>query len=269
MKKVATPKGAIAYQIFGEGPPLVMLRGLGRTMRHWVGFDREMAKHFRVVLMDLRGMGETERIHGVLDNVWDYADDLALVMDDAELPDAHVMGVSLGGMATLAMGLRYPERTKSLILVNSSIGGYGLPRLTIEATKFIVQGSFMRDEKLHANLVDLLVGRECPPERRSEIAQAYAEIAQEQGLFIETVGKQLIAAVRFKPGPALQDLKVPTLIVYGTDDRFVPLENSQNLANVIPGAQLVVIPGAGHEVSADKGPELEAVIQAWVAELPR
>lgn len=264
MRKVKTPNGAIAYQVYGEGTPLVMLRGLGRTTRHWVGFDREMAKKFRVIVTDLRGMGETEVKHGLTDTVWDYADDLALVLDDAGLDSAHIMGVSLGGMATLATGLRYPHRTKSLMLVNSSIGGQKLPRITPDAIGLLMKGILTRDNNLQPTLVDLLVGPDCPKDRRSQLVEAYNQIAREQGLYVNTVLKQLIAALRFDPRPYLADLKVPTMIVYGTDDRFVPTVNSQNLANVIPHAHLAVIPGAGHEISADKGEALAKTMTSWI-----
>ena len=269
MKKVQTPGGALSYQVLGEGPPLVMLRGLGRTVRHWVGFEREMAKRFRVLVTDLRGMGESERKHSIFDTVWSYADDLALVMDDAGMKKAHVMGVSLGGMATLAMGLRYPERTESAIAINSSIGGQNIQRITIDASLFLLKGLVTRSASLQPILVDLLVGKECSKKRRTELAQAYDAIAREQGLFAGTVVKQLLAAVRFAPGKYLKDLKVPTLVIYGSEDRFVPIRNSQNLAKVIPDAKIFVIPGAGHEISADKGPELAQAVETWIDQISK
>ena len=267
MKKVQTPGGTLSYQVLGKGPPLVMLRGLGRTVRHWAGYEQEMAKKFRVLVTDLRGMGESERKHGIFDTVWNYADDLALVMDAAGMTSAHVMGVSLGGMATLAMGLRYPERTQSIIAINSSIGGQNLQRITIDASLFLLKGLVTRSTSLQPILVDLLVGKECSEKRRSELAQAYDVIAQDQGLFAGTVVKQLLAAVRFAPGKYLKDLKVPTFVIYGSEDRFVPIRNSQNLAKLIPHAKIFVIPGAGHEISADKGPELAKAVETWVADI--
>lgn len=264
MKKVKTPHGSVAYQVYGDGVPLVMLRGLGRTTRHWVGFDKEMARKYRVVVTDLRGIGETEVKHGFFDTVWDYADDLAMVLDDAGIDSAHIMGVSLGGMATLATGLRYPDRAKSLMLVNSSIGGQRLPRITVGAVKFLIKGILTRSERLQPSLVDLLVGPDCSQERRSILVDAYNQISKDQGLYVNTVIKQLIAALRFDPGPHLSDFKVPTMIVYGTDDRFVPTVNSQNLANVIPHAHLAIIPGAGHEISADKSEDLAKIMVSWI-----
>jgi 3-oxoadipate enol-lactonase len=264
MKKVKTPNGAVAYQVHGEGTPLVMLRGLGRTTRHWVGFDREMAKKYRVIITDLRGMGETEVRHGFLDTIWDYADDLVRVLDDAGVDSAHIMGVSLGGMATLATGIRYPARAKSLMLVNSSIGGQKLPRITLDAVRLLAKGIVTRSSSLQPTLVDLLVGPDCSKDRRSQLIEAYNQITRDQGLYVNTVVKQLIAALRFDPGPYLPSLKVPTMIVYGTEDRFVPTANSINLANVIPHAHLAVIPGAGHEISADKGEDLAKTMSSWI-----
>lgn len=264
MRHVKTHAGHIAYDIQGDGIPLVMLRGLGRTVRHWVGFDRQMAQYFRVITMDLRGIGQTTQPHRLRDTVWSYADDVVAVLNHAGIEKAHVMGVSLGGMATLAVGVRHPGRAASIVVVNTSIAGQGIPRLTIDSASFLLKNLLRRDGNLQEKLVDILVGRATGSETRKALATAYSQIAAEEGLYVTTVAKQLLAAARFAPGPWLSDMKVPTLIVAGTDDRFVPFANSQNLANLIPHAHFATIAGAGHEASADRGDELAKLLIQWI-----
>src|SRR5688500_10048226 len=120
MPQVAKNKGAIFYEVHGEGPDLVMLRGLGRCVQHWLGYEQEMAKHCRVITIDLRGIGKTTLPLSVTDTLFDLSHDVTDVLDALKIERAHVLGVSLGGMLTLATGLRHPDRCKSLITINTS-----------------------------------------------------------------------------------------------------------------------------------------------------
>src|SRR5688572_14196727 len=110
--------GALFYEVHGDGVPIVILRGLGRSVRHWLGFEHDLAADFKVVTMDLRGCGRTTvpATRGM--TIFDLASDVAAVLDAAGIEKAHVMGVSLGGMVTLAFGLEHSERCLSLTTIN-------------------------------------------------------------------------------------------------------------------------------------------------------
>ncbi len=264
MPLIKTDKGPISYNVLGDGPPLVLLRGLGRTVRHWLGYEREVARHFKVITLDLRGMGETTARAEWGTTIDDMAADVMAVLDHLEVERAHLLGVSLGGMVTLAAGLKYPERCASLIVINTSIPGLTTLRLTPAALKALASAAWSRDDELHRRLIDVLVGADLPEAKRHDFASRYASIARHEGLYIETIAKQLVAAVRFRPKRKLKSLQPPTLVIYGTDDRFVPPINSRRLARLLPNAKLVPIAGAGHEVSLDKGEELTGVVEQWI-----
>ena len=104
MPELKRDNGSIYYEVSGDGPPLVCLRGLGRSIRHWLGYDQDLAKHFRVLAIDMRGMGRTTVPHSITDSMYDLAGDVVDVMTEVGFDQTHVMGVSLGGMVTLAMG---------------------------------------------------------------------------------------------------------------------------------------------------------------------
>src|SRR5690606_20576522 len=90
----------------------------------------------------------------------------------------------------------------------------------------------------------------------NRVAEQFAEIERLEGMPDKTVLRQLAAAARFFVKRRLKDLKVPTMVVYGTHDRFVPNVHSRMLFHLLPQARLVAIEGAGHELTIDKGEEL-------------
>ncbi len=258
--------GAIFYEVNGDGPPLVILRGLGRTIKHWLGYENVLARHAQVITMDLRGIGSSSVSSRFKTSVYDMADDVVAVLDKLKIDKAHILGVSLGGMVTLAQGLKHPGRCQSLVVVNTSIGGQRTLRLSPKALKAILSSGWVKGEQLQRDLVDVLVGRDLPDATRADIARRYAEIARRDGIFVDTVVKQLVAAARFTPIRELKTMKVPTLVVYGTHDLFVPTANSIKLARLLPNAKLQALEGAGHEASLDKGSELSTLVETWISE---
>lgn len=269
MHSLRAKHGSIAYTIAGEGPPLIMLRGLGRTIEHWLGYQKSLETDFRVVTMDLRGIGRSQAPCRWTTSIFDLADDVVALLDHLEIPAAHVLGVSLGGMITLALGIKAPERCLSLIPINTSVGGLGSLRLHPKVLAGMGPALLeMRAAAPQRCLVDLLVGPACPADLRQEVANTYAEITSKDGtIYFDTVAKQLVAAARFRVLRNLKKLRVPTLLVYGTEDRFVPNINSRKLAGYLPEGTLMPIIGGGHELSIDKGPELKAVVIRWVKDL--
>jgi pimeloyl-ACP methyl ester carboxylesterase len=129
MSEIVAKNGTIEYSEHGSGHPLVMLRGLGRTVRHWAGFEKAMARHFRVITFDLRGIGTNKIPLSPRHSLFDVALDVKEVLDHLNIEKASILGVSLGGMVAMACGLSFPDRVYSLIIVNSSIAGQKLMRL--------------------------------------------------------------------------------------------------------------------------------------------
>lgn len=257
---------AIAYEVQGNGPTLVILRGLGRTMRHWFGYDKFLAEHFRVITMDLRGIGATTLPLNLTDGMTTLASDVIRVLDAESVNKAHILGVSLGGMVSLATGLQYPERCHSLITINTSIAGQRTLRITPKALVTLRHGLSGNLEKLNRSLADLLTGDLCSVEEREKFAEMMHEVAEEQGLFALTTIRQLLMAARFRIKKHLPQLKVPTLLLYGTHDKFVPNINTRKLYQLLPHARLVPLAGAGHEPTLDHPELLREVLINWVDE---
>jgi pimeloyl-ACP methyl ester carboxylesterase len=266
MPTIDRPGGKIHYEIRGSGAPIVILRGLGRTVRHWLGYDAELAKRFQVVTMDLRGVGKSTVAHGWRTTLFDVANDVAAVLSASGIEKAHILGVSLGGMVALATGLAHPERCLSLITVNTSIAGQRMPRMSLGGFLGIAAGLIARDGRLHKNLARAMLGSPSDEATRDRVAKDFAAIAATDGMYIGTIARQLVAAARFGVGKKLRTCRVPTLVIYGTADAFVPPANSRNLARLLPNARLVALEGGGHELTLDKADELTALLSQWISE---
>jgi pimeloyl-ACP methyl ester carboxylesterase len=256
----------IGYEVHGEGPPLVMLRGLGRCMQHWLGYERELEEHYRVITMDLRGIGQTTLPLSFTHRIHDLAGDVVAVLDALGIEQAHVLGVSLGGMVALATGLEHPTRCLSVITINTSIAGQRTLRMSPRGAWAIASGLIGDRMKIHRNLVEVLTSSRLSTERKLEAVQKFHEIAATDGLYVFTALKQLVLAARFHVKHRLPELQMPVLLVYGADDQFVPSINTRKLKALIPHARLVSIPDAGHELMMDQPEALRDVLVAWLDE---
>ncbi len=253
----------IHYEVQGDGPDLVMLRGLGRNIKHWLGFDKVAARHFRTITIDARGIGKSKREMSPLDTIFDLADDVALVLDDLGIEQSHVLGVSLGGMVSMAMGLKHPARVSSLVLINSSIAGSGHPRLTLPAWMLLLRAVAL-GPAIYDDLARLLLAPESPVELRKKVAREWLRIDQSMKVSPALVVKQILAASRFRVRADLAGIRSPTLVMYGKGDQFVPHANSELIAKLIPGARMVGIEDAGHELTIDRPDEALEEIRKFI-----
>lgn len=248
-----------------SSPHLILLRGWGRSVRHWLGFDERLAQYFRVLTLDARGIGRsTAKVDWNLSTEI-LAADVCLCMDHLQIPSAHILGVSLGGMIALRMGQLYPHRLRSIIAVNASFKGSFSPRLTPKALRTIV-GGVIDKERFPELLSYSLLSPQTSSTTRNAIAKEWEAIEKIEKLSIAVAIKQLLAASRFAHHRHLRQITTPTLLVYGTDDSFVSHHNTRKLAKLIPGSRLQPLTGAGHEPSLDRPEEFTSLIRQYVAE---
>jgi pimeloyl-ACP methyl ester carboxylesterase len=216
--------------------------------------------------MDLRGIGQTTLPLSFTHRIHDLAGDVVAVLDALGIEQAHVLGVSLGGMVALATGLEHPTRCLSVITINTSIAGQRTLRMSPRGAWAIASGLVGDRMKIHRNLVEVLTSSKLSTERKLEAVQRFHAIAATDGLYVFTALKQVILAARFHVKHRLPELQMPVLLVYGADDQFVPSINTRKLKALIPHARLVSIPDAGHELMMDQPEALRDVLVAWLDE---
>jgi 3-oxoadipate enol-lactonase len=231
----------IAWESRGDGPPLLLIHGLGYARWGWEPVADRLAGRFRVLLFDNRGIGASEVPPGPYTAAAMAADALQ-VLDEAGAGRAHVVGTSLGGMVAQELALAHPERVDRLVLVATTPGGAGafpLPERTLAliaaapslapdvALRRFVENALAGDAPVE--LVDRITARRLasPPDPAGWQAQAAA------GTGFDALGR--IGAIA-----------APTLVLHGTDDGVVDPRNAALLAGRIPDARVRLLEGRGH-----------------------
>jgi pimeloyl-ACP methyl ester carboxylesterase len=242
MPFVERPGYRIYYETSGpaEGPPLLLIMGLGLSSAAWHDLPRRLAGRFRVVVFDNRGVGRSTTSRRGF-RIRDLADDAAAVLDALGLDAAFVFGISMGGMIAQELVLRHPARVRALVL----------------GATF---GSHFRSHKPRLGVArDLLLSSVSVPDprRMARILVADRYFASHADRFTSWLTKlgrperaaarrQILAIALHEAERRLGGIRVPTLVITGDEDRLVPPRNSRRLARKIPGARLAELSGAGH-----------------------
>lgn len=256
MPRVITNNGyEIGYEEAGGGgtaPPIVFLHGVGSDKSVW----RPQLAHFgrdrRAVAFDYPGYGESDLApDGTTRD--DYASAIISAMYELGIDRAHVCGLSLGGVTAIAMHHADANRCASLILADSfAVHPDG---------RAIYERSFAASNDLRAmaeSRVDVLLAQPADPRVRSEVVETMARIdpaAYRIGAEAVWLADQRDRA---------HDIRVPTLVLCGAEDKVTPPALSRELVHLIPGAQLETISGAGHISNLEQADEFNTLLGAFI-----
>jgi pimeloyl-ACP methyl ester carboxylesterase len=248
MPQVDHAGASIYWEARGEGEPLLLIMGLGATLEGWSRVGPALAESYRTILFDNRGTGRSSVPPGPYP-IEAMAADAAAVLDAAHVRRAHVFGMSMGGMIAQEFALRYPERTASLLLGCTACGGRdGVPARQEVVAALAARQSMTREQAMWA-MAPYIYDASTPRERIEEdFARRLSAPVPAEGYFAQ------LAGIRAWQGtlPRLGSITAPTLVVHGETDQLVPAENGRILARAIPGAKLVMIPGASHIFTTDR-----------------
>jgi pimeloyl-ACP methyl ester carboxylesterase len=265
----------LAIERFGNpaDPALVLVMGATASRGWWPDalVHSLVAQSLQVIRYDNRDTGQSATCPpGAADyTVENLADDILAVMDRCDLASAHVMGMSLGGYLGQMAALRAPGRVQSLVLLSSEPLGWTGPDLPGIADGFMEL--FAGFETLDWTDIDAVVAFQLP-QLRFCAGWAYPfDATAADALLRAEYARAINPASAFNHG-ALQSrqdwagavgrLRLPVLVLHGTEDPILRLAKGQALAETIPGARLVVLQGVGHELP-------EAMVPRLVAEVTR
>lgn len=269
----------LEYETVGDpaGRPLLLVQGLGAQLISVEdGLCQELASRgFLVIRYDNRDAGLSTWFDDArpvnLAAIWggdhsslaytleDMADDAAAVLDAAEVPAAHVAGISLGGMIAQLLATRHPARVRSLASIMSTTGDRAVGRPTGEAASVLVSSMPSdRDgfiERTVANAEAVGSGTAFPFD--AEAVRQGAARSFDRAYHPKGTGRQFAAilAAGDRTG-ALGQVRVPTLVVHGEEDQVIGVSGGEATAAAIPGARLLRVPGLGHELPPGFWPAL-------------
>jgi 3-oxoadipate enol-lactonase len=263
---VLAPSGDIElyFDSTGAGAPVLLVMGLGMNATGWWRTVPVLARSHRVLAFDNRGMGRSGKPPGPY-TMDELADDAVAVLDAAGEPAAHVYGISLGGMIAQHIALRHPDRVRGVVLGATTAGG----ELVAAADPVTLAFFFRRADMPPDEAVWASVPYNYGPATRAHHAQRIGEdIAQRLRFPVEPepYKAQLAAAAGHDMSARLSEIRAPTLVVHGEQDRMVPVANGERLAARIPCARLKTYPGAGHLYTTDE-PAADEDVAAFLATL--
>ena len=264
----------IEYDTFGKhgDQPLLLITGLALQLIHWdEAICEQLARrgHY-VIRFDNRDAGlstkfaegGTPDIGQIIEaqmkgekirppyTIEDMADDAVGLLDALEIEKAHICGMSMGGMIAQTIALNHRQRILSLISIYSQTGNPALPLPTPKALECLLTPPPVEREANITYTLDVwrtFSGKGFPQDEdwhRKIAAQAY-----DRAFYPEGVARQLAAVLTQKNRkPELGSVCVPTLVIHGTEDPLVLLEGGKDTAEAIPGAELIIIDGMGHDL---------------------
>jgi 3-oxoadipate enol-lactonase len=232
----------LSYERSGSGPPLLLIMGLSGTMLHWgERFPEELRGDFDVIAYDHRGVGRSSRVEAPF-TIADLARDAAGLLAALEVESAHVVGISMGGMVAQELALAHPERVRTLTLGCTYCGG---PGSSLPAQRELGAAIMSGDrERAVRTMWETNVSAGF-----AQDAEAYARFraaAEEYSVAVAVMMEQLSAITGHDTSTRLGQLKMPTLVVHGTEDRIIPVENGRMVAGLIGGSRLEIWPDIGH-----------------------
>jgi pimeloyl-ACP methyl ester carboxylesterase len=280
-----SPGVELCYQTFGdpEADPLLLVMGLGGPMTWWPeGLCRQLAEAgFYVVRYDNRDTGRSTRMRErvtrpmivraflgrrttVPYRLEDLAEDGFGLLDHLGISSAHVTGVSMGGMIAQEMAIAHPERVRSLVSIMSTTGrrtvGWQDPRIL--PVMLAAKGSELEEYVAAAARMGTLIGSPGYPEPAEE-ARARAEETHRRGLSGSGVLRHMLAVLSQRDrAPRLRELDLPAAVIHGMDDRMVHSSGGKATAQALRGANLLLIPGMGHDLPRDLWGTYTQVIRA-------
>ena len=234
----------IAYETAGDGPPLLLIMGLGYDRHGWGPVPRLLAEDFRVAWYDNRGLGESDVPTGPYSAALMAGDALA-VMDAAGFERAHVVGTSLGGMIAQEFVLAHPERVEKLVLACTTPGGadaFPIPQRTMDA---ITRFPLLPPEEGYRLVVENALS-DASVANRAELVEELVAYRLSHQPPLDGWLAQAAAGTTYDAGGRLGQIRVPTLVQHGTGDHVVDHRNAQLLAEAIPGARVEIFEGLGH-----------------------
>ncbi len=250
-------------------PVILLIMGLGMQLIAWPQSfcDGLAARRFRVISFDNRDVGHSTPMPGgslAMTSMMvrafcglpvrppytltDMARDALGLLDALGIARAHVVGASMGGMIAQILAIEHPERVKSLTSIMSTTGNRKLPGPKGKVLRALLRPR-PRDSAAAVRRgmeIFRLIGGSAYPPAAAEL-RAQVERAVERSYRPDAVARQIIA-IRTAPSrvQALRRVRVPALVLHGSDDPLVPMAAGEDTAASIPGARLRIVPGMGH-----------------------
>ena len=245
MPVAITESTSIDYDVHGEGPPLLLIGGLGFGRWAWFRQVPAFSRHFKTITFDARGERDLDS------GVTDLASDVVALLAHLGVGKTHVLGTSLGGFVAQELALMRPDLVDGLVLVGTSYGRGGPETMSPWALADMIGLPSLNAERAVRKGLEAATSESYRAGRPEEFERLVRwRLADSPSL--SAYYEQVRAGARFDVSRDVGHITSPALVVHGAEDRYVPVANAAALAEAIPGAKLRVLDNAGHLVFIER-----------------
>ncbi|WP_275546913.1 MULTISPECIES: alpha/beta fold hydrolase [unclassified Pseudomonas] len=247
------------YEDYGHGAPLLLVHGLGSSTRDWEYQIPVLARHYRVIALDVRGHGRSDKPQEAY-RIADFADDVAALIDHLQLPPVHLVGISMGGMIGFQLGVERPELLRSLTIVNSGPEVKAKSaRDWLEIAKRWTLSRLLSLETIARALAKLLFPRPEQAELRRKVEERWPQNDKRAYL------ASLDAIIGWGVREHLARITCPTLVI-SADRDYTPVERKREYVAEMPNARLLVIENSRHATPLDQPERFNSALLAFLGE---
>lgn len=270
----------IAYERLGDpsAPTVLLIMGLGAQLIQWPdGFcDELVRRRLHVIRFDNRDVGQSTRFHGTPNfmaalagdfssaayTLSDMASDTVGLLDALGIASAHLVGASLGGFVAQTIAIEHPTRARTLTSIMATTGNRAVGQPRPETMGLFSRGAVTTRAEAIERALDVarIIGSPGFPLDRDSISDRAGRVF-DRGIDPLAYVRQGVAVVASGDRTArLHDVRVPTLVIHGANDPLVDISGGRATAEAIPGAELVVFEGMGHDLPRALWPQIAGKI---------
>lgn len=259
MPRIKIDSIELQYEISGYGPPVVFINGLTMDLNGWLLQIDAFSKKYRIVRYDCRGQGDSDKPRSEYSQE-QHAEDLAGLLSKLEIPRAHVIGLSNGGMIAQHFALRYPEKTGALVLVDTC--SYVDTLLHLVITSWIRAAEEGGSGLRYDVALPYLFSEDFTRKNLDRI------LAMKEMNLARNPVEAVVNLSKASRGHDLKDrvagIKAPTLILAGEEDILIPPKYSRILREKIEHSTLVTLKNCGHVPPLEKPDEFNSIVMNFL-----
>nr|MDO8133108.1 alpha/beta hydrolase [Candidatus Njordarchaeum guaymaensis] len=261
MPKIEIHGMKLHYEEYGKGDPIVLVHGLGGSIFDWVMQIPFFSKTYRVIAVELRDHGESDKWTGSYD-IKMFSEDLVEFVDKLKLGKTIFFGVSMGGMILMQLALDHPNKVKALVLADTQAG------LSEEIMKAGQEMASMGQRMTGEELAIATMKFNFTPEfieSHPDIVRRAIEISDARDP--SSTFRAAEGLIRFDVKRRLKEIKVPTIIANGEDDPLISLSQARYLKEQIKSAELIVLKKGRHMAIIEKADEFNKAVLKFLKEI--
>lgn len=253
MPKIRVNSVELHYETAGQGEPVLLIHGLGSSVRDWENQIGELARSYRVIACDVRGHGRSEKPAGPY-SVQQFARDMAGLQQALDAGPAHICGISMGGMIAFQMAVDFPDLVRSLVIVNSG------PEMILKrpSQRALIGLRFVIVRCFGMRAMGKTVAKALFPDpEQKHLRETFIDRVAEND------PRAYLDSIRAINGWSVMDrisgIRCPVLIL-ASDHDYTPVEMKREYASLISGAAVTVLRDSRHAAPLDQPAEFNRAV---------